>query len=328
MIGRLIAAYRAVHPDLRKLRVLSLMVSLSRPVLGLARAVTGRATSVQPGVTVERRSIAGTTPQPSIEVFIYRPMPVHPPSPVVLWVHGGGFVFGAARTDHARCSALAEDVGAVVVSVNYRLAPEDPFPAALEDVDAALRWIRTEAAELDLDPTRVVVAGASAGGGLVASVVQLARDRGDAPARLQLLLYPMLDDRTTLSRDQEGRGRFGWTAGSNRFGWSSYLGHAPGAAEAPKYAAAGRAENLAGLPPAWIGVGSLDLFYPEDAAYAVRLKAAGADCELAVVEGAYHGFDAVDPDAPVSRRFAEQTHEAVRRALASLPTRSEGSRSC
>jgi acetyl esterase/lipase len=316
LAARLIPGYRALHPDLRKLRVLSIwMVSLNRPVLGLARAVTGKATSARPAVSVERRSIPGFASSPAVVVLVYRPTGRSVPSPVVLWVHGGGFVFGAARTDHARCSGLAHAAGAVVVSVEYRLAPEHRFPAALDDVDAALRWIDLAASELDVDPARMVVAGASAGAGLVASVVQRARDRGAAPARLQLLLYPMLDDRTVLGRDANGRGRFGWTPGSNRFGWSAYLGHPP-SAEAPPYAAAARAEDLAGLPPAWIGVGGLDLFQTEDSAYASRLRAAGVACDLVVVDGAYHGFDAVDPDAPVSRRFTEQAHDAVRRALA------------
>jgi len=315
MIGRLIAAYRAVHPDLRKPGLLALTVSLNGPTLGLARLITGGATKVQPGVVLERGQVPGSRPGTRVPVLIYRPARRLQASPVVLWVHGGGFVFGTPQADHARCSAYAAAVGAVVVSVDYRLAPEAPFPSALDDVDAALRWVRGSARELEVDPKRLILAGASAGAGLVASLAQLARDRGDPAPLLQLLIYPMLDNRTTLLRDHAGRGWFGWTPRSNRFAWSSYLGRAPGA-DPPLYAAAARAEDLAGLPPAWIGVGDIDLFAPEAAAYAARLDAAGVACELVVVEGAYHGFDTVDANAPVSRRFVAQQHEAMRNAIA------------
>jgi acetyl esterase/lipase len=315
MIGRLIAAYRAVHPDLRKPGLLALTVSLSGPSLGLARLVTGGATKVRPGVALERRLVPGPRAGASVPVLIYRPARRRLPGPVVLWVHGGGFVFGTPQADHARCSAFADAVGAVVVSVAYRLAPEAPFPAALDDIDAALHWVRASAGELQVDPKRLILAGASAGAGLVASLAQLARDRADPAPLLQLLIYPMLDDRTALLRDHAGRGWFGWTPRSNRFAWSSYLGRAPGAVP-PPYAAAARAQDLAGLPPAWIGIGEIDLFQPEAAAYAARLEAAGVACELVVVNGAYHGFDTVDADAPVSRRFVEQQHEALRRAVA------------
>jgi acetyl esterase/lipase len=320
MIGRLIAAYRAVHPDLRKPGLLALTVSLSGPSLGLARLVTGGATRVRPGVELERRPVPGPGAGTSVRVLIYRPARRQLPSPVVLWVHGGGFVFGTPQADHARCSAYADAVGAVVVSVDYRLAPETPFPAALDDVDAALRWVRASAGELEVDPERLVLAGASAGAGLVASLAQLARDRGDPAAILQLLIYPMLDDRTALLRDHAGRGWFGWTPRSNRFAWSAYLGRAPGA-DPPPYAAAARADDLAGLPPAWIGIGDIDLFAPEAAAYAARLEAAGVASELVIVNGAYHGFETVDANAPVSRDFVVQQHEAMRKAIATSDER-------
>jgi acetyl esterase/lipase len=320
MIGRLVAAYRAVHPDLRKPGLLALTVSLNGPTLGLARLITGRATKVRPGVVLERRLVPGPRAGASVPVLIYRPARRQLPSPVVLWVHGGGFVFGTPQADHARCSAYADEVGAVIVSVDYRLAPEAPFPAALDDFDAALRWVRASAGELEVDPESLILAGASAGAGLVASLAQRTRDRGDPAPLLQLLIYPMLDDRTALLPDHAGRGWFGWTPHSNRFAWLSYLGRAPGE-DPPPYAAAARAEDLAGLPPAWIGIGDLDLFQPEAAAYAARLDAAGVTCELVVINGAYHGFDTVDASAPVSRRFVAQQHEAMRNAIATRDER-------
>ena len=314
MIGRLIAAYRAVHPDLRNPGLLALTVSLNGPTLGLARLITGRATKVRPGVELERRLIPGPQSGATVPVLVYRPARRRLPSPVVLWVHGGGFVFGAPQSDHARCSAYADALGAMIVSVDYRLAPEAPFPAALDDVDAALSWVRSSAGELGIDVDRLVLAGASAGAGLVASLAQLARDRGDAAPLLQLLIYPMLDDRTVLLRDHAGRGWFGWTPRSNRFAWSSYLGRPPGE-DPPPYAAAARAEDLADLPPTWIGIGGIDLFQPEAAAYAARLERAGVPCELVVIGGAYHGFDTVDANAPVSRDFVARQHEAMRKAV-------------
>lgn len=205
---------------------------------------------------------------------------------VVLWLHGGGLVLGRPEVDHRWCSRLARELGVVVVAPAYRLAPEHPFPAALDDAYAALVWART------LADGPLMVGGSSAGGGLAASLAQLARDRGGPPIARQVLQYPMLDDRTALRRDHDGRGRVGWSPRSNRFGWTCYLGRAPGE-HAPAYAAAARMADLAGLPPAWIGVGERDLFHDEDVAYAGRLADAGVPCTLRVVPRMHHGADAM-----------------------------------
>ena len=237
------------------------------------------------------------------------------PSGALLWIHGGGFVLGHPAYYHDVCSRLVAELGIVVVSVDYRLAPENPFPAGLEDCYTALAWLHSSAAELGVDPARVAVGGDSAGAGLSAALAQLAHDRGEVPVRFQLLIYPMLDDRTVLRTDHVGTGTFVWSPTSNRFGWTCYLGHPPQAGPERPYAAAARRGDLGGLPPAWIGVGDIDLFHAEDVAYAGRLTAAGVPCELVVVPGMYHGADGLVSGVPSMTAFRDGATEALRAAL-------------
>jgi acetyl esterase/lipase len=235
----------------------------------------------------------------------------------MLWIHGGGFVSGDPKTYHDICSRIAKELDILVVSVDYRLAPEHPFPAGLDDCYAALEWIHRQAAGLGVDPGRVAIGGDSAGGGLAACLAQLAHDRGELPVGFQLLVYPMLDDRTVLRAEHGGTGGFVWTPASNRYGWTAYLGHAPGDAETRPYAAASRREDLSGLPPAWIGVGDLDLFHSEDLIYAERLKVAGVDCELVEIPGMYHGADSFfDGRAESMTLFRKSMLAALRRGVA------------
>ena len=211
--------------------------------------------------------------------------------PAVLYIHGGGMVLGSPQTEAVGSGRMARELDAVVVSPDYRLAPEHPFPAALDDCMAALRWMRDNADELGIDPDRIAVTGSSAGGGLSAAVAQRAHDEGIA-LRAQALVYPMIDDRTALRDDHGGRGRFLWTHASNRFGWTAYLGREPRMSDAPEYAAPARRVDLSGLAPAWVGVGDLDLFHDESVAYAERaLTECGVPCELVTVAGMYHGAD-------------------------------------
>lgn len=248
-----------------------------------------------PGVEVRDHAEVG--------VRVYRPRD-GASGAALLWLHGGGLIVGAPTMDDGRCGEWVRELGVVVVSVDYRLAPEDPFPAALDDAHAAWWWLQGSAGALGVDPRRVAIGGASAGGGLAASLAQRLHDEGGVAPAAQLLLYPMLDDRTAARRELDDAGHMVWRNRSNRAGWSAYLGRAPGAAELPVYASAARRTDLRGLPAAWIGVGDLDLFLDENRAYAEGLEEAGVATELHEVIGAPHGFDALAPDASVSRAFA------------------------
>jgi acetyl esterase/lipase len=220
---------------------------------------------------------------------------------------------GNAAQDDGVCRHLAAALGALVAAVDYRLAPEHPFPVPLHDSHEALVWL---ASRDDVDESRIAIGGASAGGGLTASLALLARERDEVRPAFQLLTYPMLDDRTAARQSANERDLRLWNTASNRFGWCSYLGTDPGGNDVSGLAAPARAENLSGLPPAWIGVGSLDLFAGEDMAYADRLRAAGVPCELLVVPGAFHGFDLIRPNAPISRSFRAAQVAAFARAFA------------
>lgn len=265
-----------------------------------------------PGVTVAPRRVPGLGSDP-VEVHVYEPGGRTRPSGALLWMHGGGLVMGSATQAHEGCSRLAAQLGILVVSVEYRLAPEHPFPAGLDDCVAALTWLHDAADELGIDPARVAVGGDSAGGGLAATLAQRAHDAGGPPIALQLLIYPMLDDRTVLRHDQPET--LVWSPTSNRYAWTAYLGHEPSRAEERPYAAGARREDLTGLPPAWIGVGDIDLFHDEDVAYATRLREAGVPCELHVVPGMYHGADAIAPTARSMTDFRTRLTDALRAAV-------------
>ena len=187
--------------------------------------------------------------------------------PAVLWVHGGGMVLGSPQFESLTTGHLARELDAVVVSPDYRLAPEHPFPAPLDDCMATLRWMCERADELGIDADRIAVGGASAGGGLAAAVAQRSHDER-IPLRAQVIIYGMLDDRTAFCDDHAGRGRLVVTSSGCVFAWTAYLGREPDVSEAPNYASPARRWDLTGLPPAWVGVGDLDLLYPENVAYA------------------------------------------------------------
>ena len=247
-----------------------------------------------------------------ISVRVHRPASSPGPLPALLWIHGGGYVIGSAAQDDAVCRRFADRLGMVVAAVEYRLAPEHRFPVPLHDCHDALVWL---AGQPSVDPTRVAVGGASAGGGLAAALAVLARQRSEVPLAFQLLAYPMLDDRTAARTDIDESNFRLWNNEANRFGWQSYTGHRPGSDEISGLAAPSRLDDLAGLPPAWIGVGTLDLFHDEDLAYARRLREAGVECELDVVEGAFHGFDLVRAKAGVSQAFRSSQLAALGAAL-------------
>ncbi|SIS09097.1 alpha/beta hydrolase [Microbacterium sp. RURRCA19A] len=246
---------------------------------------------------------------------LFRPTRVSAGAPAVLWIHGGGLVMGSPTFDEATNISLSRDLGAVVLAPSYRLAPEHPAPAALDDVYAAYLELIARADEWGVDSARIAIAGASAGGGLAAALVQRIHDEGGVQPVFQLLVYPMLDDRTTLRTDQDSPRLRVWTPQANHFGWRSYLAREPGGADVPAGIVPARREDLSGLPPAWIGVGSLDLFHDEDAVYAERLCAAGVSCEFEVVPGAVHGFDGMFPRTDAVRAFYASWVRALRQAF-------------
>jgi acetyl esterase/lipase len=236
---------------------------------------------------------------PPVPVRVHRPDGVDGALPAILTIHGGGYVIGSYAMDDSLHDAWGPQLGTVGVSVEYRLAPETPYPGPLEDCYAALRWTHEHADELGVDRTRLGIYGISAGGGLAAALALLARDRGEVPLAFQLLDCPMLDDRqATPSLRSEGL--YVWTAASNEFGWRSYLGDLYGSDNVPPYAAAARATDLTGLPPTCIVVGSIDGFRDEDVDYARRLNQAGVPCELHVIAGLPHAYQLV-PDAQAVR---------------------------
>ncbi len=267
------------------------------------------------GVTSEDRHVPGPAGDPDVLVRIYQPAERPTTLPAVLWIHGGGYVLGDMAGEDAHCRVLTKQVDCVVVSVEYRLAPEHPFPAPLEDCYAALKWLATHAGELGVDPQRIAIAGASAGGGLTAGLALLARDRGEVQVAFQLPIYPMIDDRNLTPSSHAVTEPRTWNRQANLLGWQAYLGSAYGSESVSSYAAATRATDLAGLPPTYIPVGELDLFLDEDIEYAQRLLQAGVPTELHVYRGGFHGFDIFAPDATVSQRFIHGYQAALKRAL-------------
>ena len=234
----------------------------------------------------------------------------------LLWIHGGGMIMGDASMNDADCLRYAAELGLTVVSANYRLAPEHTYPAAIDDCFGAWEWFLESADRLGVDPARIAIAGQSAGGGLAAALCQRIADTGGHQPAAQLLIYPMLDDRTATREDLTAIEHILWNNSNNRYGWSAYLGREAGLEDlAPDWAVPGRRESLAGLPPAWVGVGDKDLFLDEDRVYTQRLREAGVPCEFLVAPLAPHGFDGVAPTAAVSRDFMKSSDAFLKRIL-------------
>lgn len=236
--------------------------------------------------------------------------------PAIIHTHGGGFVLLSAKDYVPMAQGWAAELDCFVATVEYRLAPETRYAGSIEDNYAVLRWVYRHAHELGVDPARIAVMGESAGGGHAALLALTARDRGEVPVLFQALIYPMLDDRTGSTRQPpKNEGRIIWTAQDNRVGWQAFLGQRPGTASVPAAAVPARRKDLAGLPPAFIGVGSIDLFCNEDMHYARRLAAAGIETELSLMPGAYHGFDLIAPQTELARSFVATKMRALRRAF-------------
>nr|WP_237542147.1 alpha/beta hydrolase [Streptomyces sp. SID4936] len=298
------------------------------PALDVGDAAAARATveamaaaappfTLPEGVELSEHSVPGAVGTPEVPVAVFRPAGAGNALPAVLYVHGGGFILEEGDGDRALAARWAAELGAVVVSVRYRLAPEHPYPAATDDCYAALEWLAANAAGLGVDRARIAVAGMSAGGGLTAALTLLARDRGGPVPCFQLLDIPELDDRLETSSMREFTDTPVWNRPNAVRSWRAYLGaDRDPAAPVPAYAAPARAENLAGLPPAYVAVSDLDPLRDEGLDYALRLVRAGVPTELHLFPGTFHGAAGFVPDTAVTRRMSEGALDALRRGLA------------
>ncbi|OBG95476.1 alpha/beta hydrolase [Mycobacterium sp. E3251] len=251
------------------------------------------------------RDIPVATVDEHVTVRLHRPINAPHRAPALLWVHGGGTIMGHAAQDDKYLRKLSRRTGVAIAAVEHRLAPEHPYPIPIEDCYAALLWL---ARQPWVDPDRIAVGGASAGGHFAAALAQRAHDRNDVKLAYQMLVYPMLDDRTGVN--EAGQRRIMWTATDNQMAWRWYLNGAD-----PRQAVPARRDDLSGLPPAWIGVGTLDLFYAECLQYARRLREAGVPVHEEIAPGAFHAFDQIADKAPVSVNFFASQCDHLRGAL-------------
>ncbi|MEV7076554.1 alpha/beta hydrolase [Streptomyces sp. NPDC093990] len=298
----------ALDPELRDLLAdMPLMSELTPDILAQLRQLPSTPIeSLLAHRQVERREITvPATDGTPIPLSILSPVRTDADNdgtalPCIYWMHGGGMVMGDRHSQIDIPLEWLDRFGAVVVSVDYRLAPEATGSVPVDDCYRGLLWVARHAAELRIDPARIVVAGVSAGGGLAAGVGLLARDRGGPAIAAQMLICPMLDHRnTSTSSRQYARTPGVWTTEMNAFGWHSLLGDLPDAEVSP-YMSPSRAPDLSGLPTTYIDTGSAEVFRDEDTDYATRIWAAGGQAELHVWAGGFHGFDALYPQAHIS----------------------------
>ena len=312
----------SVHPQLLPFRDQLPNLELTRENLAPTRLVLNRmslegAAAVKgfEHIEIEDRKIDGPSPGQSLRLRLYSSgSPQEGLRPCLLWIHGGGYIVGCPEMDEQLLCRKAEELGCLVVAVDYRLAPEHPYPAALDDCDAALGWILENASALNVDTSTLVVGGASAGGGLAAALALRARERRPGAITFQCLIYPMLDHRTGTSAEEKGRDYWLWSADHNCFAWAAYLDSAGSSRSVSHLASPALAQRLAGLPPAYLCIGDQDLFYEEDLEYARRLRESGIEVELEVVPGAPHGFDKFP--APLSEQSLQRRIKALAQHLA------------
>jgi acetyl esterase/lipase len=269
-------------------------------------------------VKVELVNISAVDNLPSVKVYVIN-ADKRLSRPAILHTHGGGFVLGSAESSISLLQLMAKELDCTIVSVEYSLAPEATYKISVEENYAALRWLYRNAALVGVDPNKIALLGESAGGGHAALLAITARDRAEVPVLFQSLIYPMLDDRTASSVPVKDKAYYFWKPAQNVYGWKSFLGQQPGTDLVPESAVPARTKSLAGLPPAFIAVGSLDLFVNEDIDYAQRLVSDGVPTELIVIPGVYHGFDVFQPEGELSRRFHAAQIAAFKKVFAQQP---------
>lgn len=265
-------------------------------------------------LSITEEIIEGPDANP-LRLKIYRPKSNEQSLPALLWIHGGGYILGSADENDVLCVKFAKEANCTVVNVDYRLAPEYPYPAPIEDCYAALKWIADNAEGLNIDSNRIGVAGASAGGGLTAALTLLARDRKYPSICFQMPLYPMIDDRNNTPSANEINEGFTWNQKTNEIGWKMYLGKIHGQDDVPAYAAA-RATDYSNLPRTYTCVGQLDAFRSETLTYVTKLTEAGVDVEFHLYPGAYHGFEMLPSDADITIHAWNDYIRAVKTGLA------------
>ncbi|MFT5134900.1 MAG: acetyl esterase/lipase [Gammaproteobacteria bacterium] len=267
------------------------------------------------GVSTSDHQVSGIDGAPDLLLRVYAPVDAANTLPGLLWIHGGGYVMGSVAQDDYQCRTLVKNSGCVVASVEYRLAPETPYPGSLNDCYAGLLWFAEHSEQFAVDRDRIAIGGISAGGGLAACLGLKARDRGEVQVAYQLLLCPMLDDTNLRQASATLPDTLLWTRENNLIGWRSLLGHEPGGKDVPMYAAASRASDLSGLPPTFIGVGDIDLFAEENIDYALRLIASDVATELHVYPGGYHAFEGFAPMSALAQQYNRDRDAALCRAL-------------
>jgi acetyl esterase/lipase len=261
------------------------------------------------GITIEKlKTVEG------LSLRIYTPAGQRTRA-AMLYIHGGGMMIGSPAMDDALLASTAAELDIVIVSPDYRLAPENPYPAPMDDCQSAWSWIQQNLLQRGIDGNRIAIGGESAGGGLAAGLVLRIHDEGGPQPVAQWLFCPMLDDRTALDRSLDDIDHFVWNNKMNLVGWRSYLGKSFGTDQVSAYAAPARREDLRGLPKAWIGVGDVELFFEENKAYASKLTSAGVPCQLEIVPGAPHAFEGLAPDSELAKDYLAEAKSWLKAAL-------------
>lgn len=312
---------KKVHPELREIFSLLPEINIGCETLGIVRkAAVGMLAQFNASrqnadaVSTSERMIPGPDGSPLVRVKIYKPKAGNQILPGVLYIHSGGYLFGSPEMEDPVCYSILSENNCVIASVDYRLAPENRFPAAVEDCYAALKWFSDNSEELGVDPSRIAVVGGSTGGGLTAAVSLLARDRKGPSIAFQMPLCPMIDNSCTTPSSNEITDPRVWNNKLNRQSWEMYLG-ADYAEEASPYAAPARATDLSGLPPTYTCVGDLDPFCDETIEYVLKLRQAGVPTEFHLFPGCFHGFHLIFSTAQVSQRYINDYERALRDAF-------------
>lgn len=311
---------KKVHPELREVFAVMPGMPITQESIegiraGIAQQISQLRSSSSPNVETTEKFVPGTEGNPEVRVLIHRPKAQTDVLPGIYYIHGGGYILGTAEMFSSGCEHYAEQFNCVVVNVDYRLAPEHPYPAPIEDCYSGLKWFAENATELNVDPERIVVVGASAGGGLTAALSLLARDRKGPKIAAQFPLYPMIDDRCNTPSNEEITDERVWNGIGNRAAWDMYLGDFKDADDVPIYAAPARAEDYSDLPPTFTCIGDLDPFRDETITYVQRLRQCGVPVEFHLYPGGFHGFEGFVPQASISQQLTSTFESALKNTL-------------